>query len=174
MHDLLRGCLAVVDLQYTEYLFLLFRCGYSGFGGGVLLGLGLGLALFLGTALIGVDEAVKSLAVMVGVVGDGLGVKIGAAVVGLGNGNAAVLVDLLHHSHMVAPNHHCAYLGLAAVLVIAALLVNAPPLAGVAVGDLGGFAVHLVYPAVGVGHAVGHTVAGLAVTVQLAVIIGVV
>lgn len=77
LHDLLRGCLAVVDLQYTEYLFLLFRCGYSGFGGGVLLGLG--LALFLGTALIGVDEAVKSLAVMVGVVGDGLGVKIGAA-----------------------------------------------------------------------------------------------
>ena len=55
------------------------------------------LALFLGTALIGVDKAVKSLAVMVGVVGDGLGVKIGAAVVGLGNGNAAVFVDLLHH-----------------------------------------------------------------------------
>ena len=75
---------------------------------------------------------------------------------------------------MVAPNHHCAHLGLAAVLVIAALLVNAPPLAGVAVGDLGGLAVHLVHPAVGVGHAVGHTVAGLAVTVQLAVIIGVV
>ena len=58
LHDLLRGCFAVVDLQYTEYLFLLFRCGYCGFGGGVLLG----LALFLGTALIGVDEAVKSLA----------------------------------------------------------------------------------------------------------------
>ena len=38
LHDLLRGSLAVVDLQYTEYLFLLFRCGYSGFGGGVLLG----------------------------------------------------------------------------------------------------------------------------------------
>lgn len=55
LHDLLRGCLAVVDLQYTEYLFLLFRCGYCGFGGGVLLGLG----LFLGTALIGVDKAVK-------------------------------------------------------------------------------------------------------------------
>ena len=69
LHDLLRGCLAVVDLQYTEYLFLLFRCSYCGFGGGVLLGLG--LAFFLGTALIGVDEAVKSLAVMVGVVGDG-------------------------------------------------------------------------------------------------------